>query len=89
MFIVQHQEQLKMCKTLDMTSSQNRDTLEYFSTQLKRSVHKNQFCVNLDAGNLVRRHLWGAPIGMQRQTVESDLYKIMVGGTEIGRGWYQ
>ena len=35
MFIVQHQEQLKMCKTLDMTSSQNRDTLEYFSTQLK------------------------------------------------------
>ena len=57
MFIVQHQEQLKMCKTLDMTSSQNRDTLEYFFTQLKRFVHKNQFCVNLDAGNLVRRHL--------------------------------
>ena len=58
MFIVQHQEQLKMCKTLDMTSSQNKDTLEYFSTQLKkRSVRRNQFCVNLDAGNLVRRHL--------------------------------
>ena len=66
MFIFQHREQLKMCKTLDRTSSQNRDLSEKKTTEKTIILQMETISgVNLDVENFVRRFFLrriGAPI---------------------------